>query len=508
MTTKSFLAVAGILSIFLIFISCSNDEPSSNSTNYIESYTFEEPAFSGNTFYVDPANGSMDGDGSKDNPWRTLQEVFDSNLVQYYKHTESYNPESELEVVNEDAPIKGGDKIILKSGYHGFLRLSALMLNDWLTIEAAEGETPVLSQIMLNGAFKNIYLKNLTVIKSAYEGDDNYWEATEITRNSDACVYLGSSDFWGKGSYVKLSGLTLKTTEEVSDWTADDWVEKAASGVSLRSVEYIEVIDCDIENISFGISAGYSSEYAKIVGNTVTNFSGDGSRVTSNNVLFAYNTIKGCLKVDDNHDDHLQSYSRGEDNSVGTGTVSNVTVRGNLFISIIDFDNPLAGSAQGIGCFDGMFDNWVVENNVIISNTYHGISFYGFTNSKIVNNTVIDQVPDDNVCPWIMIHAHKNGTESSNCIIANNIVSSSVSYDGTNIDVQSNYVFGKSNYDSVYYMFVDADNNDFHLLNNDFTQKKVIDLGTVYSDLVSSEADIEKNKRDDSPDLGAYELIK
>ena len=507
MTTKSSIQLILFISTILFFSSCSKDDPSSSNL-YDESYTFEEPEITGNTFYIDPENGSMDGDGSKENPWKTLQEVFENNLIQYYKNSESYNPESELVLVNEDAPVKGGDRLILKSGYHGFLRLSVLMLNDWLTIEAAEGETPVLSQIMLNGAFKNVYFKNLTVIKSAYQGDENYWEASEITRNSNACVYLGSSDFWGKGSNVKLSGLTLKTTSEVSEWTADDWVQKAASGVSLRSVEFVEVVDCDIENISFGISAGYSSENAKIIGNTVTNFSGDGSRVTSNNVLFAYNTIMGCLKVDDNHDDFMQSYSRGEDNSVGTGTVSNVIIRGNLFISIIDPDNPLAGSAQGVGCFDGMFDSWVVENNVIISNTYHGISFYGFTNSKIVNNTVIDQVPGDNVSPWIMIHAHKNGTQSSNCIIANNIVSSSVSYDGLDIEIQSNYVIGKSNYDSVYYMFVDPDNNDLHLLDNYYTREKVIDKGTLFSELVSSEADKEKYKRDGSPDIGAYELKK
>jgi parallel beta-helix repeat protein len=45
---------------------------------------------------------------------------------------------------------------------------------------------------------------------------------------------------------------------------------------------------------------------------------------------------------------------------------------------------------QDIGCFDGFFDGWVVENNVVITDHWHGISFYGMKNSRIVNNTVID----------------------------------------------------------------------------------------------------------------------
>ena len=505
---KSFINWQIVLSalVFAFLVSCSKNEPAEK--KYTDNYTFEEPEVTGNTFYIDPVNGSMDGDGSQQNPWKTLQEIFDNNLVQYYKPGESYNPESELVLINGDAPVKGGDRLILKSGYHGYLRLSVLMMKDWLTIETAEDEAPVLSQIMLNGAFKNIFFKGMTIDKSSYQGNENYWEAEAITRNSNACLYLGSSDFWGNGSNVKIKGLTLKTTEDVNSWIAEDWVEKASSGISLRSVEHIEIVNCNIENVQHGISVDYNSDNSQVVGNTVTNFSGDGSRVTSNNVLFAYNTIQGCLKVDDNHDDCLQSYSRGEDNSPGTGIVSNVIIRGNLFISIIDPDNPLAGSAQGIGCFDGMFDNWIVENNVIISNTYHGISFYGFTNSKIVNNTVIDQVPGDDVSPWIMIHDHKDGRESSNCVIANNIVSSSVSADGNNIEVSCNHVFGKSNYDSIYTMFVSPDNLDFHLLNNDYTRRTVIDLGEIFSNLVSSEVDRDKNKRDEFPDLGAYEFLK
>ena len=36
----------------------------------------------GNTFYVDPLNGSISNDGSADSPWNTLQEVIEHNLIE------------------------------------------------------------------------------------------------------------------------------------------------------------------------------------------------------------------------------------------------------------------------------------------------------------------------------------------------------------------------------------------------------------------------------------------
>ncbi len=508
MIKSTLLKIAFLTLISFILFSCEKNNDGSISKNYYPDFEFEEPEVSGNTFYIDPSNGSMEGDGSKENPWRTLQEVLEANLIQHYKHTESYNAESELILVNEDAPVKGGDKLILKEGYHGHVNLQTFMFKDWLTIAGAENEKAVLSQFKITGTFKNIYLKDFYIIKDSYQGTDDYWIADEINHNSGSCLYLASNDFWGKGSQVKINGLTVKTTEDASGWTKEDWVEKAATGIGLRSVKYVEAINCNIENIRHGITVEYFSDNSKVVNNSIKNFSGDGSRIISNDVLFAYNTITGCLKVDDNHDDGIQSYSRGEDNSPGTGTLSNVTIRGNLIIGIVDKDNPLAGSPQGIGCFDGFFDNWIVENNVVISNTYHGISFYGMFNSKILNNTVIDQVPGDDVCPWIKITNHKNGTPSYNCIVANNIVSSSVSIVGNNIEENSNYVFGKRNYDSIYQAFVNPDENNFHLINNDFTKQNIIDLGTYFNGLISSDADKDLMSRDETPDIGAYEFVE
>ena len=62
---------------------------------------------------------------------------------------------------------------------------------------------------------------------------------------------------------------------------------------------------------------------------------------------------------------------------VGTGEVRDVVLRGNVIINNLNPDHPLHATLQGIGCFDGLFVNWVVENNVVITDHWHGISLYG-----------------------------------------------------------------------------------------------------------------------------------
>jgi hypothetical protein len=69
---------------------------------------------------------------------------------------------------------------------------------------------------------------------------------------------------------------------------------------------------------------------------------------------------------------------------------------------------------------------WVVENNVVLTDHWHGISFYGARNLRIVNNAV-DPGP-----PWIMVTAHKGGTPSRDTLVRNNLTTD-LSVSGDNV---------------------------------------------------------------------------
>lgn len=496
---RKIFALFIITVLFISINSCSKDETKPLPKTFID-YEFEKPEVTGNTFYVDPENGSIDGDGSAENPWRTLQEVVENDLIACYQPGEN----SQLELVNEGAPVKGGDRLMLRSGYHGYLKRNVFVFKDWLTIEGEPGSRAILSQFRLEGAFAKIFLNNVIIAKESYTGEEHYWEADVINRNSDACVYLRADDFWGEAHDIKLSNLTLMTTANTDTWSADDWVEKAAGGIGVRGVPNTEVINCQITNVSMGMAFSDNSDNCRAVNNTIRNYSVDGVRLISNDLYFAYNTITDCYKVDDNHDDAIQSYTIGND-GVGTGILRNVVIRGNLIIGTTNFNNPLAGSPQGIGCFDGFFENWIVENNVVIVDHYHGISFYGMRNGIIAHNTVLDQTPGNDISPWIMIHSHKNEMPSMGCTMINNIAQRAASADEHNI-VDANFVLRDHDIEDLSELFVNPGEMDFRLKKTETTTTYIIDQGSKLKAVESCSIDMEGNARDDSPDLGAYEF--
>ena len=150
---------------------------------------------------------------------------------------------------------------------------------------------------------------------------------------------------------------------------------------------------------------------------------------------------------------------------------------------------------QAIGCFDGWFVNWVVENNVVITDHWHGISFLGMRDSRIVNNTVIDLVAGQPGPPWIMVNPHKNGTPSSNVIVRNNLATDFDAY-GTNVTSDHNVEFTMANA-GTYFV---APPFDLHLK----PATAAVDTGNP---ALAPPLDVERVARPQGAgfDLGAYE---
>ncbi len=106
-------------------------------------------------------------------------------------------------------------------------------------------------------------------------------------------------------------------------------------------------------------------------------------------------------------------------------------------IGATDTSRAFRGNTQGIGCFDGVFLNWVIENNIVMTDHWHGISMYGAVNCRIINNTVIDPYLVSTVDPydnnatnigpaWILISKKTNGPPSSGNVVINNLVANNV----------------------------------------------------------------------------------
>ncbi|NJO91661.1 MAG: hypothetical protein HC831_23880 [Chloroflexia bacterium] len=80
MKNHSLYYVTIIFATIITAVSCKKSNNSEPINDY-KDYKFEEPKITGKTFYIDPVNGSADGDGSDQKPWRTLQEVIENGLI-------------------------------------------------------------------------------------------------------------------------------------------------------------------------------------------------------------------------------------------------------------------------------------------------------------------------------------------------------------------------------------------------------------------------------------------
>ena len=425
------------------------------------------------TFYVDPNTGDIAGSGALGDPWSTLEEVFDNNYIETQSYTPlPYTANSSLQIKNAGAPVEAGDTLMLMNGYHGRVDYRGFYNQDYIVIMAYPGHVPSLGSFHLTSTEKVV----LDGILISPETSGVLFYTTLFN--------IESHGYHGPSRDIKVRNCRLQGIANSTAWGLEEWND-VGSCMHIEGDE-MEVVSNECLNIDHGITMVGS--HSLISDNSVINFAGDGLRGLGSYLTFEYNTVKNCYDVNDNHDDGFQSFT-----SVGNPFVGNI-LRGNTIINWEDDNQPFKGSLQGIGCFDGPYVDWIVENNVIVVNHYHGISLYGAQNCKIVNNTVIDRdLANSPNGTWIKINAHKNGDPSSNCLIQNNF-SFGYSY-GPETDFITNLLI------TDYSHFEDAQLSDFHLKSG----SNAINAGTN-TDAPFKDRDKKRRPVGTHVDIGAYEF--
>ncbi len=94
-------------------------------------------------FYVDPSLGNMNNDGSAARPWSTLSDVLDGRRRL---------------VGTTASPIKPGDIIYLNTGDHGNVQVGGGVNSEFITVQAAAGQTPTLRSLIVNDASKWMFV--------------------------------------------------------------------------------------------------------------------------------------------------------------------------------------------------------------------------------------------------------------------------------------------------------------------------------------------------------------
>jgi hypothetical protein len=347
----------------------------------------------GATFYCDPDKGTPQGDGSAEKPWRTIEEVLSAKLVQLFNRDGTAS--------NPAAPVKPGDTILLRTGWHGVIRIPTGFNLQPLTIAAQEGHKPQVGFVEVrDGA--NWVIKGLSISPSL--------APVPLQRKPAHLVMLGEHG-GDKCRDLVVEDCFIYSVLDSSAWTAADWMHAASDGIWLGRNGAAHVARNNfVLNTRFGISLCAADCIAE--GNVVANFSADGMRATRDGQVIQDNVIKnvfvGARDGDDNHDDGIQAFLF----NAGTGTLRNIVLRGNIIFERESDGLPWRNHLQGIGCFDGPLVGFTVENNVICVEHYHGVSLYDARGCTIRGNVCFAR-GDSELRPWIMLGQKKKQADGN-----------------------------------------------------------------------------------------------
>jgi hypothetical protein len=387
------------------------------------------PAAAATAYYVDPVNGSAANPGTASSPWRTLQEVFDSGRT-----------------------FAAGDTIYLRSGNHGSPVVRGGISSGVRTIRAEAGQVPKLKTLRFVSGATRWTVDGVQV--SPQEADGSFTAGNLVQLDSGAT-----------NDIVQNSSIRAASDASAATWSNDQWVQRSGTAVLVAGSNN-QVIGNQIRNVRNGVmlertsTAGAGATGAIVRGNKVEHFWEDAYRckvtgclIENNLAVNSYAVVPAGMEADPPHRDMFQSY-RGD----GSFTpVSNVVVRGNVFISRqgtrytkIPFQYNGMYTTQGISAFDGPYDHWTIENNVVMVEVGLAMGLYGMDDSRIVNNTV---VPNPGAADSeIRLTNQKDGNPSERDVVRNNLAhhfntaAATDAAHSNNIEVGLNYSTYFANY--------------------------------------------------------------
>jgi hypothetical protein len=387
------------------------------------------PPPTGNTWYVDPVNGSMSGDGSAAHPWQTLAGVVNANLISSYRYSGSggYNwGAGTLYPLNPSAPIKAGDVIYLMSGNHGVVNLHGYENSGYITVQAAPGQTPVLSCLSAVGC-SNWVFSGLTVQNTCTGGTaTNIGTLVGCSAGTIDLVLLEDDEsFYGPSNNIWFENNLVQAAPNLDNWTAAQWISNAPNGILVRN-NYTTLINNTITNVRFPLGL-YGANNVLIYGNSIDNFGDDGIDYDGQHCTIQNNTVTNHIYIaDPYHIDGMQGqyYTPAPPANPNTYVSNDWIIDSNVIMlrnRPLSIDDPVNNTMQGIDNFCGghPWTNVSVTNNLVVSeHTWNGITFYSATNCNIINNTVIGADPGTPGLPIARIVVY--GTTTNN-VVRNNV---------------------------------------------------------------------------------------
>jgi parallel beta-helix repeat protein len=410
-------------------------------------------------YYVAPIGANIPGtpDGSQAQPFPSIAAAFSSKK------------------------ITGGDTLFLMDGPHGEVNIYGQAFTSPVVITSINPHKAQLENILLGSGTRNIILRQLQIVPT----NPNV-QSRHLVRS-----YADTSDITVEQSWLRsnLDAFNFR------NWSAATWQARKFDAVFLQGARS-KVLRNRIVAVNMGIVV--DGPDALVERNYINGFNADGMRGNGRNNVFRNNRVLNCVQTDGNHADGFQSFAISASGQVGAGSVDGLVLDGNVFIEWTDGTmHPLRCALQGIGMFNGFYDNLTITNNLVATRAYHGIAVYGARNGTISNNTVVNVANKVERWPWILLASHQSGAKSTDVVVANNLAMAymGASDPANRVNFGSNSVIGNAGT-----VFLSPDTLDYRpTASSGFIDAADPALATAQ--------DILRQKRTagGAPDLGAYE---
>lgn len=308
---------------------------------------------------------------------------------------------------------RSGDTISLSSGtYDGFVT-NKLNFNQKVTITSADPRNPaVINEFLLRGA-NNVEFKDLKFdYNPAKSKDAPFW--IEGSNN----VNFVNVDIEGhmKGGYGDGVGLRIKNSQNVV--VRDSEISDFRNGLYSTKSTNVDIINNDMRGMSNDSMLFAAMTDVLISGNDFRNMKSPPALKHKDSIQFLTSPTEPGSK--------------------------DIVIRGNVienreFTHGIYFTNPMFNN----GDKNAVYQNILIEDNLIRSNHVHGITMNN-GNGVTIRDNVVEKISEGNNTPPINVPLINVSTSSKNVIIQGNDVASVPKPQNSSWVVSGNDVSGKN----------------------------------------------------------------